>query len=220
MIGNAVPPTLTYYIFQSMLETRAHDIKPPKLSDYYHSKPVIKAYESNLGLPKRKYPSNRKFQFSVPHLRYGSGVRFELSNNPKSKSPEWSFKFFYGNSKNIKEIQLNDLTKNILSPTLNTSRNEIFTELSSNVIEKYKDYSSEKLQEIWTSTTRTNEVFKFLDEVGHNVKTILDEADFNGFDEHLLKSVTQENNTKLYSNKESILTGLYFLSTLNKTLFY
>jgi DNA (cytosine-5)-methyltransferase 1 len=219
MIGNAVPPVLTYYILQSMLEVPSSKVKPPKYSDYYHSKPSLKSYVSNLGLPKRKYPANRKFQFSVPNLRYGSGVRFELSNNPKAKSPEWSFKFFYGNSKNIKEIQLNDLTKKILSPTLNTSRNEVFTKLSDKLINDYKHYSSEKLQDIWTSTTKTNDVFIFLDDVGRSIEQILEKVDFNGFDEQLLTSITKESNTKLTNNKESILTGLYFLSTLNKKLF-
>lgn len=219
MIGNAVPPVLTYYIFQSMLEVPISEIKPPKSSEYYHPKPTLKSYDSNLGLPKRKYPANRKFQFSVPNLRYGSGVRFELSNNPRAKTPEWSFKFFYGNSKDIKQVQLNDHTKKLLSPSLNTSRNEIFTELSNKLVKIYEDYSSEKLQEIWTSTSKANDVFIFLDDVGKSIRQILETADFDGFDEALLNSVINESNSKLNNNKESILIGLYFLSTLNKKLF-
>ena len=91
MIGNAVPAVLTYYIFQSMQEINANDILSPSSSNYRHEKPKFKTYKSKMGLPVRKYPSKRKFQFSVPNLRYGSGVRFELSNTPKSEPIEWSF---------------------------------------------------------------------------------------------------------------------------------
>ncbi len=219
MIGNAVPPVLTYYIFQSMLETKPEDLKFPKEVDYFHQKPDYKAYESKLGLPKRKYPKNRKFQFAVPNLRYGSGVRFELSNNPKSENPEWSFKFYYGNSKSIKEIRLNEGINKLLAPSLNTSRNQIFTELTENLSIKYSLYTSHKLQELWTSQDNSNEVFIFLDEVGKGIKSILDHSDLIGFDQHLLNSVIKEQNNKLIDNKESILAGFYFLSSLNNKIF-
>jgi len=140
MIGNAVPPILTYYIFQSMLEVPVSKIKSPKESKYYHQEPPFKSKESNLGLPKRKYPSTRKFKFSVPHLRYGSGVRFELSNNPKEDGIPWSFKFFHGNSKNIKEVKLNKETKESLAPIINTTKNEIFNKSIKSIGSKYKKY--------------------------------------------------------------------------------
>jgi len=219
MIGNAVPPILTYYIFQSMLEVKADEVKIPMHSPYIHNKPPLKAYKSNLGLPKRKYPSNRKFQFAVPNLRYGSGVRFELSNNPKSISKEWSFKFFYGNSKNIKQVSLDSDVKNSLSPILNTSRNEIFTECVESIVQKYESYNSSKLQEVWTSTNNNNEVFGFLDSVGNCVNKILMNATFEGFLGDLIEAIVNEKNNKLDANKESILVGFYFLSTLNQKIF-
>lgn len=219
MIGNAVPPILTYYVFQSMLETKTNKLKLPKESSYFHKKPPFEAYKSNLGLPKRKYPAKRKFQFSVPHLRYGSGVRFELSNNPKSETLDWSFKFFYGNSKNIKEIPLNKNIKKTLAPIVNTSKNEVFTESINLLEKKYKNLSSSKLQEIWTSSTSNNEVFNFLDHVGKCVKQILDKANFNGIDENIIETIVDEKNKKLEANKESLLVGFYFLSSLNKKIF-
>ncbi|HNP19676.1 MAG TPA: DNA (cytosine-5-)-methyltransferase [Fulvivirga sp.] len=220
MIGNAVPPLLTYYIFQSMLETKASDIKSPKENDYFHEKPPYKPHKSNLGLPKRKFPAKRKFQFSVPNLRYGSGVRFELSNNPKSEKEEWSFKFFHGNSKNIKQIKLDHNIKQSLAPIINTSRNEIFTECINKISTAYDHYTSERLQELWTSTDLNDNVFEFLDHVGDCVEEIIKETNFNGFDSSLIESIVQEKNRKLDENKESILVGFYFLSSLNKKLFH
>ena len=219
MIGNAVPPILTYYIFQSMLETKLADLKAPSDSDYIHAKPNPVAYKSKLDLPVKKYPEKRKFQFAVPHLRYGSGVRFELSNLNKEKKIDWSFKFYYGNSKNIKEIQLNNELKKKLAPIVNTSHNEIFTECADEVHEEYKDIDSETLQELWTSTNSNMEVFNFLDRVGSSIDAILNKASFDGIDGNLLEHIIKEKNKKMSENSSSIIAGFYFLSTLNSKIF-
>lgn len=219
MIGNAVPPVLTYYIFQSMLEVSVKELVLHNNSTYFHEQPEYTPYESKLGLPKRKYPQKRKFQFSVPNLRFGSGVRFELSNNPKSENNEWSFKFFYGSSKNIKSVELNDEVFSSLSPILNTSRNEIFTEKSKLIQSKYSEISSSKLQSLWISGDQNKKVFDFLDDVGQCVLEIIENADLSGFDNDLIEAIVTEKNNKLDKNKESVLTGFYFLSGLNNKIF-
>jgi len=219
MIGNAVPPVLTYYIFQSMLEVMPKEVKSPLNSSYVHKQPQFKSYSSKLGLPARKYPSKRKFQFSVPHLRYGSGVRFELSNDPKSEDTAWSFKFFYGNSKNIKQVHLEDDIKNILAPIVNTSRNEIFTDKINQISQRYAEYSSTRLQQIWTSSNSDNEVFSFLDTVGESVKEIMSTADLTDISDGLIEVIIDGKNKKLKDNSDSLLVGFYFLSSLNKNLF-
>ena len=219
MIGNAVPPILTYYIFQSMLEVKSSDVKLPSESSYIHNKPSFKAYKSKLGLPVRKYPANRKFQFSVPYLRFGSGVRFELSNNPKSENKEWSFKFFYGNSKNIKQISLDKSLCNELSPIVNTSRNMIFTDYVNQISGEYKKYSSSNLQEIWTSSTSNNEIFEFLDQIGDCVKDIIESAELSDINNNFIEAIVNVKNKKLEENKERLLVGFYFLSSLNNKIF-
>lgn len=219
MIGNAVPPVLTYYIFQSMLGVKAKDIKPPNYSEYFHNKPEFKSHKSKLGLPIRKYPIKRKFKFAVPNLRYGSGVRFELSNDPKSEDLKWSFKFYFGNSKNIKNIALDNEVRDVLAPIVNTTKNEIFTDCINQIEKKYKNYNSEKLQEFWVSDTSNMEVFEFLDDVGNSVETILDNADFTEIDDNIVEIISGKKNKKLGDNKESLLTGMYLLSSLNTKLF-
>jgi DNA (cytosine-5)-methyltransferase 1 len=219
MIGNAVPPILTYYIFQSMLEVPLSDLKSPKNSSYYHNSPKFKAKQSNLGLPKRKFPEKRKFKFAVPNLRYGSGVRFELSNDPKSEGTPWSFKFYHGNSKNIKEVYLNREVKNALSPILNSTKNEVFKKSIEKIATTYADYKSSKLQQLWTATELNNDVFNFLDDVGNAVEEILDKANLENIDSSLVTAITEESNKKIEENKKSILTGFYFLSSLNHRIF-
>lgn len=218
MIGNAVPPILTYYLFQSMLETSRDDLKPPKESDYYHLAPTFSAHKSKLDLPARKYSSNRKFQFAVPNLRFGSGVRFELSNVDKGNDLNWSFKFFYGNSKNIKEIKLDKNLHDSLAPIINTTQNEIFTECTEKLVNEYSKLKSQSLQENWTSTDSKFNVFEFLDKVGESVNTILNKASFETVQQDLLGTIIDENNKKLNENSDKILTGFYFLSTLNSKI--
>ncbi len=219
MIGNAVPPLLTYYIFQSMLEVHSKDLILPKNVNYYHSKPQLKPYKSKLGPPVRKYPAKRKFMFAVPHLRFGSGVRFELSNNHKSPNIDWSFKFFYGTSKNIKQVKLDNQIRQALAPMISTSKSKIFNQYIHKIVNKYKNYSSAVLQDLWVSSDSNNEVFKFLDEVGTCVNKIMQESNLQTIDSNLISIIIGEENKKLSENKNSILTGFYFLSSLNDKLF-
>lgn len=218
MIGNAVPPILTYFVFQSMLEVPLEKVLLPKESKYYHHQPKLKPYHSKLGLPARKYPVNRKFMFSVPHFRYGSGVRFELSNNPKAPKEDWSFKFFYGNSKKIQEVTLNKEIKEILAPVVNTNKNFIFDEKVASITTKYKGYDSEVFQKKWINSSGT-EVFDFLDEVGDAGAEILQAFDLEENQLNIIKSILDDDSKKVEENAGSILVGFYFLSSLNKKIF-
>lgn len=101
MIGNAIPPLLTYHIAHAMLGTAVKDLSKPSLSSFSPPK------SSSATLPDRKssrFPAKRKFRFAVPGLRFKSGVRFELSNSLPGE--QWGLRFFYGDSKNVKEIKL------------------------------------------------------------------------------------------------------------------
>jgi DNA (cytosine-5)-methyltransferase 1 len=219
MIGNAGPPILTYYIFQSMLEVKLEDLKLPRESSYYHEKPRFKPYASKLGLPARTYPANRKFQFSVPNLRYGSGVRFELSNDPKSDSTAWSFKFYHGNSKNIKQIHLNSIINSILAPVINTPENTFFSDYIDLLGEHYKEYNSERLQEIWTSSKSDYEVFSFLDKIGECARDLIDRTELSDNNSNLIEAIINEKSKKLEENRTSLLVGFYLLSSLNNKIF-
>jgi DNA (cytosine-5)-methyltransferase 1 len=219
MIGNAVPPILTYYIFQSMLHVSIDKVVVPRNSTYFHEQPIFQAYKSKMGLPVKKYPTKRKFQFSVPNLRYGSGVRFELSNTPNSEPIEWSFKFYYGNSKKIRQIPLDLSIKNVLAPIVNTTKNHVFTDRIEELSNRFKEYNPSLLQQIWTSSDSNNEVFDFLDEIGKNVEIILNNVDLDDVNNDLMESILNEKNKKLEENKKSLLIGFYFLSSLNHKIF-
>ena len=146
-------------------------------------------------------------------------MRFELSNNHKSPNIDWSFKFFYGTSKNIKQVKLDNQIRQALAPMISTSKSKIFNQYIHKIVNKYKNYSSAVLQDLWVSSDSNNEVFKFLDEVGTCVNKIMQESNLQTIDSNLISIIIGEENKKLSENKNSILTGFYFLSSLNDKLF-
>lgn len=106
MIGNAIPPTFTHLLAlaaqgqldgnfagysdvggQLTLPDRLPSVTPPDKEG-------------------RSYPANRSFRAAVPHLRFKSGMRFDLSNDLGGRVAEWRVRFFFGSSKDIRELDL------------------------------------------------------------------------------------------------------------------
>jgi DNA (cytosine-5)-methyltransferase 1 len=54
------------------------------------------------------YPETRRFRAAIPHLRFKSGVRFELANSFDDHRPVWRIGFYFGNSKSIQELNLDE----------------------------------------------------------------------------------------------------------------
>lgn len=104
MVGNAIPPLLTFFIGHAMLGTPAQDLRlpshPPALST-----PISSAVPP---LPRRSFSASRKFAAAIPGLRFGSGMRFELANSPGPSETTWGVSFFYGQSKSVLTAPLNE----------------------------------------------------------------------------------------------------------------
>ena len=108
MVGNAIPPLLTYHIAHSMLGTRPADIPSPKDAIASFSSPAASPESTKPDRSKPSFQADRKFRASVPGLRFKSGTRFELSNSFDSGRADWSLKFFYGDSKRVGEVLLDE----------------------------------------------------------------------------------------------------------------
>jgi DNA (cytosine-5)-methyltransferase 1 len=106
MVGNAVPPLFTFYVAQAMLGTKPERLPAPEKA--------IKRFRGTAENPPatrpdgagETYPCDRRFRVAIPHLRFKSGVRFELSNSIESWGMAWRVRFFFGNSKSISELDL------------------------------------------------------------------------------------------------------------------
>jgi len=179
MIGNAVPPLLTFYIAQSMLERSAEEVMLPNQVE----NPVVKPNEfpvfHNPDKRGAKYPWSRSFWLAIPGLRFGSGVRFELRNyhDKRNQNTTWKINFFYGNSKNVKAKSLDIGLFNKINQVI-TELN--FTEFNDSV-DRYILYCSNidqiDLQKNWTNMDRTKDSpIALIDKLGEfyeNFKEIL-----------------------------------------------
>jgi DNA (cytosine-5)-methyltransferase 1 len=157
MIGNAVPPLLTFYIAQSMLETpvgnllRPNQVPPERLE--LSRERAVSHNPDNQGA---KYPWKRSFWLAIPGLRFGSGVRFDLKNfhAKDDQSTSWRINFYYGSSKDIKKKQLD---RTILEKALRVSgleESEEFNELFRQLISFIGTVDEQALQQNWTNQDR------------------------------------------------------------------
>ena len=115
MVGNAIPPLFTFFMaqaFQGIPATATLDVAnaAKKLA-----LPVQRASTKPYGSPAIRYMSRRRFRFVVPSLHLRSGVRFEFCNDFELGAPSWRMAFYYGTSKSIRSINLDqDLRSRLL----------------------------------------------------------------------------------------------------------
>ena len=108
MVGNAVPPLLTWHIAHAMRGTR-HDAMPkPSEAASVFSVPDSLPKTTPPDSKGECYPVTRRFRAAIPHLRFKSGVRFELANSFDGNRPLWRIGFYFGNSKSIQELKLDE----------------------------------------------------------------------------------------------------------------
>ena len=104
MVGNAIPPLLTYYIASSMLAVQADELKKPTELDLSFVTPSEKGPHTPPNDVGKQFPRNRSFRAAIEGLRFGSGMRFELKNS--KSGDDWNIDFYFGTSKNIQSVRL------------------------------------------------------------------------------------------------------------------
>lgn len=201
MIGNAIPPPLTFHIFNAMLENEYTPLKTGAC--YSHIAPVEDLISTPPPAPRRLYSPNRRFRFCIPSLRFGSGVRFELSNT----EGEWRIRFFYGSSKQILAINLDKKVENELSEHIEPLMSDFDLTLPTKL-------SSKTLQIGWTGGE--NHPFKILDHLGSlgcNIEKKLSQLNHS---ESILDSIMPlKLNKSLKNNAIKTIAGLYLGSKFN-----
>lgn len=105
MIGNAIPPTFTY-----LVGLAARELPARRFSG--HTAVASSLFLPNVAAPLtppdqegRSYPATRRFRSALPGLRFKSGMRFELANEVASEYPEWRVHFYFGTSKDTREVE-------------------------------------------------------------------------------------------------------------------
>ncbi|WP_203308827.1 DNA cytosine methyltransferase [Sphingomonas beigongshangi] len=185
MIGNAIPPTFTH-----LIALAAQGVKPEQFLGFA-------AAGNALQVPKRvapvtepdgegrTYPAKRAFRAALPGFRFKSGMRFDLSNTVLDGGTQWSVRFFYGPSKDIRQIDLDgEVTRDLrrspwLAELLTGFRRELARAESFLVAT-----SPNGLQEAWTKRSAgigpfevTDKLAALAEELHSRIEAELDPSD-------------------------------------------
>lgn len=158
LIGNAVPPLLTFYIAQSMLETPVSGLLRPEFVPrerlLFGRERATDHTPDNEGA---KYPQSRGFWLAIRGLRMGSGVRFDLKNfhDKATRTTTWRVGFYYGNSKEIKQKDLDvALFMRAMRTTGLVEENGDLEELMNELFTFIRGVDEQGLQHSWTHADR------------------------------------------------------------------
>lgn len=166
MVGNAIPPYFTFLIAHSILGSHASKLKANKHSPYFKV-PEKVAKKTPPDKEGRLYPLKRSFRSAIPNLRFKSGMRFDLSNHVTGTAVSWVVGFFFGTSKEIKQIRLTDkLMKELM-------RNPVLRDVFKEFIKKQKclqkliqNTDPNRLQQNWTKRLGGTSPFEVVDTLG------------------------------------------------------
>jgi len=189
MIGNAIPPLLTYLIGRAITNISAEIV---------HEVPYAYSHELPLGLPTRakrrvaaqKYRWDRRFRSVIPNLRFGSGVRFELSNEFEGNNVYWEVSFFYGASKNYRRVRPNEGMCERLLDSFDSGLVEEFSKERVSLEERLQAISASGVQRVWNHSHGSGiGPFGVLDILGETVAVLLEKCD--SVDRELVESAVR-----------------------------
>jgi DNA (cytosine-5)-methyltransferase 1 len=205
MIGNSIPPPLTYHIFNAMQEKSYAPLRHQRT--YVHKIPVEPVLATPPPFPRQMFKSNRSYRMCVTGYRFGSGVRFELSNLNRV----WRVRFFYGSSTSIHEKILDKKLEDELRASL---PKRVFLKLPT----RLKSHSSEKIQTAWTGHngphpfTITDALGLYGERIESNLK------DIDVLEDLVNKLLSGKVNRSLTENPRKTITGLILGIAFNENI--
>lgn len=178
MVGNAIPPAFSYYVALALQGRPADAVQ--SLTDHTEllKAPTPPAIDAQPDRPGARYPWSRTFRFAIPSLRLKSGVRFDLANMVSGTEVTWGVAFYFGNSKSIQTLSLDDsLQSRALSQLPDKLRSKVRAELT-----QLADFIGRaditNMQKVWThkgpGLTRPFMLLDQLDESGIRIRKVLD----------------------------------------------
>jgi DNA (cytosine-5)-methyltransferase 1 len=148
MIGNAIPPNVTYAIANAMMSVSVDCFVPTQEVQFFDYSRIVPAPELEPDTQGRNYRAQRSFAAAIPNLRFKSGMRFELNNGKGTGN--WSIEFFFGDSKRIHSIPLDQSLKNEIEEAVSVDAVSKVLEIASVNVEKLiRDCRPHLLQSVW-----------------------------------------------------------------------
>jgi len=108
MVGNAIPPAFSFLLAQTFIGRRPEDLPTLASAGATLSAPKPPPKKTVPDQPGATYPWSRNFRFAIESLQLKSGVRFELVNLVEADRANWQVAFWFGNSKSIQTIPLDE----------------------------------------------------------------------------------------------------------------
>jgi DNA (cytosine-5)-methyltransferase 1 len=179
MIGNAIPPTFTYLVACAAQGVAADRFRPLREAGADLALPAKAALVTKPDSEGRTYPAKRGFRAALPGLRFKSGMRFDLSNQWDDGDPTWRVRFYFGPSKDVREVELDgsviaDLRNELAGPSFSGFR----ARLAKAEAELGRS-SSRMLQDRWTHRAGglgPFEVVDLLGELADELMVLLEET--------------------------------------------
>ncbi|MDO9337414.1 MAG: DNA (cytosine-5-)-methyltransferase [Caulobacter sp.] len=166
MIGNAIPPTFTYLLAQAAKGVPADAVPTFEQVGRMLELPKDKAPVTPPDKEGKTYPATRGFRAALPHLRFKSGMRFELANVIADHGAAWEVRFFFGTSKDVRSIDLDGST---LSDLRDTPFGAAMDRLKAALIEAESELMRSgpvDLQAVWTRRKEGRSPFALVDQLG------------------------------------------------------
>jgi DNA (cytosine-5)-methyltransferase 1 len=198
MIGNAIPPVFTYYLANAMLGTPDQKLVPVDQVEYKIPPPKAKAKVTKTDTAGKTYPITRSFRFAIPNLRFKSGTRFELSNSTTEIG--WSIKFFYGDSKRILRIDLEQSLLERVKVALETANHHASLQIKNLIENKVTAQQSAKLQSTWAGTSEFSHPFLILDQLGECAEQLI--AHLVHYEDEFLQKIVASETTVIDPQKK------------------
>ncbi|GBQ26945.1 C-5 cytosine-specific DNA methylase [Acetobacter estunensis NRIC 0472] len=230
MIGNAIPPAFSYLMGQVLQRRNAKEVPllPQAATALRRPEPIpVETPPDRAGV---RYPANRTFKFAIPSLQLKSGVRFELDNDCSGEIVKWGVAFYFGTSKAIHSLQLDEETARYLK----TRSKKALKQAAAPYLEEVRQFVASadirNMQAVWTHRRpggiRPFMLLDKLDEIGSALSASLsqhaDEA------ASVIEALIQHQHgaaaealsgvAKLTRNSATILAGLLIGSTVNPLL--
>ncbi len=108
MIGNAIPPAFSFLVAQAFREQKLNELPALSAAAAGLTSPAPAPTETAPHRPGATYSLSRNFRFAITSLRLKSGVRFELNNIIEREHTKWRVAFWFGTSKSIQTLRLDD----------------------------------------------------------------------------------------------------------------
>ena len=228
MIGNAVPPLMTYYLAQALQDRKS--VREPSAARVTRSSRVRgqRAPEVVPEVSKKKYSSARPFRAAIPGLRFGSGTRVELNNNTSLGSPHWDTAFYFGSSKDFRKVPLDDVLLDRLTGLLKKAKvaQRPLREVRSSLVKSLDDVEWETLQPVWCHVGSGLHPFEVVDRLGEaafELEAVLADADRSRVEEAVITILLDDQDIarggkarKLQENATRIAAGLLVGSWFNE----